>query len=302
MRLLFHNYSNNVSTEPMYLNEAIRQCGIDTHMWSDPQVSAFDMLDKVKPDVIISSYKLITKDIMTYLTQSSIELVLNITGITNNQLKAVESSLKDCHIRCPFFFDNRFEYKDSWKVDAVDTKVHTIWPAADIFNIHPPKKPTLPECIISEKFDKTIENYIADRGPYHLLYLSDNDLIPPFDIRGNVASIAQLYKYYEQITFFGNTDFCSSQLFFDANLQSCRAKFFVPDEEIERWTNVLETCFNSSPITDDMSIQSMIKSQIKAKHTPFHRAWTLMKHLKNQEALRSIETVKSQLPTALKDV
>jgi hypothetical protein len=277
----------------------MRQSGVESHLWGDPKISAFDMLDRAKPDVLISSHLLVTKDIMTYLSGSNIELVLNVTGISENQLAAMEDAFKQNGIRCPFVFSNNFGYK---KLSSKNIKCHRIWPAADIFNVHQKRPGVIDECVVSQKFDESVENYLAKLGSYHLLYLGDNDLIPPFDFRSNVATVAQLYQFYKKVSFFGDADFCSSQVFFDANLQSHGASFYTPESERANWGSVLKDCFVEVPINSQEEVQAAVKQQIKTRHTPFHRAWTLMKHLKNQEAMKSIENIKNQIGPALKDI
>lgn len=299
MKILFHNYSNSLSTEPAYLSQALNQCGVQAGFWGDPNLSAFDALDSAQPDVLISSRLTLTKDIMTYLAQTNVELVLNITGVMPNQLKMMLDSLKSSQIKVPFVFSNSFDYV---KLDTGDVKCHRIYPAADIFNLQPPREPILDECIISPKFDENVENYVANLGPHHLLYLAEGKLIPPFDLVGGILNIRHLYQLYKKITVFGGADFCSSQLFFDANLRAHNTAFNVPQNEVENWNSVLKTCFVEDAGWDSENIQPVIKAQIKARHTPFHRAWTLMKHLKYKDGMQKVESVKNQLSGALKDI
>jgi hypothetical protein len=304
MNILFHNYSNELTTEPAYLSNALSQCGIKAGLWNDPNLSAFDVLDSVQPDVLVTSRLTMTKDIMTYLSQSNIELILNITGIASHQLKMMIDTLTEAKIRVPFVFTNSFK---SAALPDGGIKCYNIWPAADLFNMQAPREARLQECIIAQKFDENVENYIGKTDQYHLLYLSAGNLIPPFDLAGNVLTLRNLYKVYKTITVIGDLDFCSSQLFFDANLQAHNISYLVNEDQAEDFSDVIQAYLepdkaNLQDDINDSGIQRFIKDQIKARHTPFHRARTLMKYLKDQESMAKVELVKNRLPEILKDI
>ena len=53
MKILFHNYSSSTSTEPLYLHNALQKCGVESVIWGDPNMSAYDVFDTTKPDVFV---------------------------------------------------------------------------------------------------------------------------------------------------------------------------------------------------------------------------------------------------------
>ena len=57
MKILFHNYSNSTSTEPIYLYNALQKCGVESFIWADPNMSAYDVFDTTKPDVFVTHFK-----------------------------------------------------------------------------------------------------------------------------------------------------------------------------------------------------------------------------------------------------
>ena len=93
MKMLIQNYSSGLSTEAMYFNQCLREGGLESHMWADGQISAFDIFDAVKPDIFISHYKFITTDIIKYLKQAkNIPMVLNVTGTNEQEIQQIEST------------------------------------------------------------------------------------------------------------------------------------------------------------------------------------------------------------------
>ena len=93
MKILFDNYVTLTSSEASYMNGVLSQAGIQSMFWSDKRVSTFDMLDSAKPDVLVTHYRQVTQDLVKYLSnQSKIDLVLNIGGVTGNEIKSLEQS------------------------------------------------------------------------------------------------------------------------------------------------------------------------------------------------------------------
>lgn len=294
MKILFHNYTNSLSTEPMYLNTALLNCGINSELWANNDISAFDVFDRVKPDVFVTHFTTLTLDIMTYLQQNKgIDTLINVTGASNAQLKNIKDTIDQFGIKLPFAFTNSVN-----GVTENSLKVHNIYPAADIFNSRLPQtNHMIKEAIISNKFDEKIEDFVGEKDVFHLLYIGDTEKESSFDIKVNILSLSRLYDVYEKMVIFGGNDLCCSQLFFDASLHAKNIEVKSTDQE--GFYKFLEKVFKDSNNSED--IGSEIKSQIKNRHTPFHRAWTLMKHLQNKDAMANIEKVKEKLPELLKD-
>ena len=70
MKTLIQNYTSALSTEPMYINKCLNECGGQSVLWSDPSVSAFDAFDHSSPDLFITHYKFLTNDVVKYLSQN----------------------------------------------------------------------------------------------------------------------------------------------------------------------------------------------------------------------------------------
>lgn len=296
MKILFHNYSNSKSTEPIYLHNALLQAGVESSMWDSQRVSAYDAFDSTKPDVFVTHYTTFTNDILTYLGQNkNCDVILNVTGATESQLSSISNVFKDVGVKCPLVFSNDFR-----TIAKSDFKSVTLFPAADVFNVSRTKYPSLdiPEAIISDNFSENVEKCIGEKDVFHLLYITEGDLDTNFDVRVNVRSLASLYKRYPKMTLTGSNELCCSQLFFDMVL-SCN-QIDVKSSDSEGFHKIMKEIFTNGDNTDD--VQAEMKRQIKAKHTPFHRAWRLMKYLDNKEAMGRLDQIKSKLPEILKDI
>lgn len=293
MKILFHNYTNSLSTEPLYLHNALVKSGINSVLWSNKQISAYDMFDTHKPDVFVTHFQVFTYDIMNYLkNNNNCQIVMNVTGASQSQLESIEKTFSEFSFKCPFIFTNSFDPIPKSKLNLV-----TMYPASDIFNLDymQSKDFTIPEAIISDKFDEKVQNYIANKEVFHLLYINGNELDSNFDIRVSVQSLPQIYRLYKKITLIADNDICCSQVFLDMNLNCNEVE--IQSANPNGFKKMLSEMFVES---DNENIQQEIKNQIKARHTPFHRAARFMKYLGNNDAMRQIDNVKSQLPELLK--
>jgi hypothetical protein len=297
MKILFHNYSTSTSTEPLYLHNALSKCGIESAIWADPSMSAYDVFDVNKPDLFVTHFKTLTYDIFEYLKQDTkCSLALNVTGASQSQIDSIENELETNKIKTAFLFTNNANISVKTK-----SKLHQLHPAADLFNLPPQQgaKPVLPEAIISDKFDENVENCIGEKEVFSLLYITgDGNKDESFDIRVDVKTLPQLYKVYENMYLVGDSDVCCSQLFFDM-IMSCHNPN-VRCKDQEGFNKFISSVFENTDTEKDDLVAEM-RSQIKNKHTPFHRAWRFMKFLGDKNAMASIDKVKNQLPTLLKD-
>lgn len=296
MKILFHNYASSTSTEPLYLHNALQKCGVESFIWGDPSMSAYDVFDTTKPDVFVTHFKTFSQDIFQYMEQNNgCSLVLNVTGASQSQVDSIEKELEKSSIKVSFLFTNSFENKLKTKL-----KLHNLLPAADLFNLPPQQnvKSILPEAIISDKFDENVENYIGEKDVFNLLYITEGDKDSSFDIRVNVRNLSQLYRVYDKMSLVGDNNLCCSQLFFDMAMYSDNPVIISSDQE--GFNKFLENVFQDANPEDNL--MGEIRNQIKNRHTPFHRAWRLMKFLGDKDAMSKIDNVKNQLPTLIKDM
>lgn len=290
MKILFHNYSNKISTEPLYLHYALKQAQVESEIWANSEISAYDMFDSYKPDVFVTNFQTLDNNTFTYLKKNSgCDLVLNVTDASQSQLNSIELAVKDSGIKVPFVFTNR--KKPNIKTDL---KLIDLYPAADIFNTSRNRGQScgVPDAIISDNFDENVDNYICEKSVFHLLYVTDKHSDANFDMRVNAKTLPQLYGIYERMTLIGDINLCSSQLFFDMILNCNKVQVKCSDQEA--FNKFIASIFNSD-VSPDVDVELEVRNQIKSRHTPVNRAWRLMKYLENKDAMTKLDHMKDEL-------
>lgn len=296
MRTLFHDYSSDTTTEPRYLTAALKNCGLDAHLWGDLKTSAFDVFDQVKPDVFVTHWQAITPDIVKYLSQApQIKLVMNVTGMSDSQVSDFESFTKEKGITVAFIFTNSCISS----IPKCEVPYHRIFPAFDLFSIvRKDNEPLCPRAIFAKGKSDLVDAQTAEGGVYHRVQFTNGEIDPGFDIRSNAASAHHLYKSYKSFTLVGETEFCCSQIFFDLTMNA--TGITVKPENVDQFGEFLKTMFKDGGSFENIGTE--LKNQLKSKHTPFHRAGTFVKHLKDKDAMTKVEQMKGHFPDALKDV
>lgn len=291
MKILFMNYSNALSTEPLYLTRALQECGIQAQVWADPRISAYDAFDMYQPDVFVTHYETMTSEIAEYLEKHrNIKLVLNVTGISDSQMQEIEKFVDSKNIEVAFVFVNSFGYKAKPKTKF---KCERIFPAYDIFRqVPPPPKRLCKEAVISNQYNDHLENQLVNKEIYHVVQATNGDKDERFDIRVNATSIQELCNFFSGITLVGDTDFVTSQMWFDGMAKDIDV--MVKPSDQENFGKVLKEVFSQTS-SDAENVALEITKAVKSRHTPFHRAGTFCKHLKFKEGLSAVERVKSEL-------
>ena len=291
MKTLIQNYSSGLSTEPMYFNGCLSECGLESHLWADPNISAFDIFDSVVPDIFICHYKFLTNDIIKYLSQNKkIQVILNVTGANDDELNIVEQIYEANQIKTPFIFTNQYDFIAHPKPKKI--KLVNIMPAADLFL---PPSP-LPDfeidlAVISTGLNDIIKAAVKNKDVYHLLLLGKED--ENFDLPVDIKSMTSLYSRYKEIILVDNINIVSSQILFDASLKSRKLSIRVRGEEQEMLDKLLATLFHAEPEAKDAG--EIIRNQIKRKHTCFNRTARLTRLLKTEEASRKLQSMSEQL-------
>lgn len=287
MRILFQNYATDLTTEAMYLPRALGMAGVETELWSDARVSAYDVLDGYKPDMILTNFRFLTHDIIKYLSQSgSPELVLNVTGASEDDCKKIDELSDSVKIR--MVYTNAFNKKEKFN----KLKLEGIYPAADVFLQRKPIQPTLPLGILNDGNPECVAKAVGENKTYHLLSLQDGDYS---DHKVSVSSLHEVYCLYERFVITGMPDLVNSQAFFDSCL-ACHKVDILPEKKSEEqfYTGFLKSIF-SEPKEDVENLGEQLKKQILAKHTPFNRAERLMRFLKNDQAVKNLQNLRNNV-------
>jgi len=289
MKIIVQNYTDKLTTEPMYLTQALQAAGIDTYLWNTQQVSVYDLFDSVQPTHLVCHWRYISNDLVDYLNQPNckIKVAINVTGATEAQMKSIGEVFSK--VKC-FHFTNSVKAHGGAK---------TLWPAHDIFNV---KKvmgvPNISFGVCAETFSEKVSEFVGNKDVYHLLYIGANqEKEPEFDLTINATNIAQLFPIYKQFHIHGNLDLCASQVFFDA-IMACPLS--VDCEDKEGWDNFLNTCMKTPKgYSESDHIVESLRKTIRQNHTPFHRAARLMKIIGENEAMQKVEVIKSRVSQQL---
>lgn len=303
MKILFDNYGGNFSTEPHYMYKALQEVQVDATVWANKNISTFDMFDSYKPDVFVTHYSLLTSDTVKYLQQNkSIELVLNITDITDNDLVSVETFLQNTNVSCKFMFTNNMSKKKS------AFRVENIMPAADLFipkqQPSPSRIPFAFVCGNSGGFEVSdMESTLEEKEVYHLIGYPNKS--EDLDFEANIIKMHQIVGLYESIMLVGNMDFVCTQLFFDMSLRAPHCGFFDHNrynaeeaaQEQARIKDFVGFLWNNNAPDDidEKDIPESIKRTIMRRHTCFNRAERFMKFLGDSEAATKLQQIQNKL-------
>ena len=292
MKTLIQNYSSVLSTEPMYLQRCLSECGEESILWNDPNQSAFDTFDHVAPDVFITHYKFLTNDIIKYLSGSKIKMVLNMTGAPKEDFETIESTIEQSKVDVPFVFTNL--YRANKSVSPKKLRLEGLYPAADIFipRLETPKF-ELDTCVISIGKNELVDKAINNEDNYHLVSLNTSDESKYADMLLDVTSLVSFYEKYDKVVLADDVNVVTSQLLFDCLLRCNSIKIKVQKEQQEILDSILAEVFVEGK--EQGSISDILKSQVKTKHNCFKRAARLTRLLKNSDLSLKLERISDSL-------
>lgn len=284
MKILTQNYSSNYTTEPFYLTECFKRVGIDSHLWADVNVSAFDMFDTVKPDIFVGHFAYLTEDIIKYLSQNkNIKPVINVTGTNQQQLKGITDTFMSMGLENVILFTNNF-------VHAHGDSVHKIFPALDVFIRAAQPQFNIPLAVVTNNKNETVDNFIKDQEVYHLVsYGADQEWA---DFSTDIRNFWGVSTCYDKVTLIDDGMISTSQFFFQATMLCNRLDIkSQTEEQRDAFQEVLSTLFTSEETDEDVG--TVIKKQIIKNHTCFNRASQLAEILgMKEESQKLLEIVK----------
>lgn len=289
MRVLISDYSSDITTESLYMNTCLNEAGCKSTVLSN-KTSIYDGFDMCKPDVYITYHENLSKDLVEYLkdtTAKKTDIVINISGLTQEHLSKLDSIFSDNNIKPALYFTNYYDHGLTSRNNIV-----AILPGADLF-------------LTSEKqayeidygiFVNSKEDLIATGSTYHFITLNKGiDKIA--DIYLPIHRLTHLYSNYKNIVF----KYCEalfSQVFFDAaiktdsvffNTQKPACKEFIA-KYLPKLLGDSNYCSLESPDSGH------IKKIILGKHTCFHRAKSLLSQLPAKEYVDNTQKLIDKLP------
>jgi|TARA_B100000085_G_scaffold273530_1_gene289108 hypothetical protein len=279
MKILIQNYSSHYTTEPFYLTECLRRAGIDSHLWADANVPAFDMFDTIAPDVFLGHFAYLTEDIVKYLSQNkNIKPVINITGTNQQQLKGVTDTFMSMGLENVLLFTNNF-------VDSHGDSVHRILPAFDVFIQRGQAEFDIPLAVITNNKEDSVDKFLEDKEVYHLVSYGANQEWSDFttDIRNFWA----VSSCYDDVTVIDDGMISTSQFFFQATMM-CKNLNIISqtEEQREAFQEILSILFSSEQTSEDVG--AVVRKQILKNHTCFNRASQLASILGLEEESKKL--------------
>jgi hypothetical protein len=248
----------------MYLNAVLNLIeGCSSNMRSDG-MSSYDNFDLVNPDFFITHGSKLTNDTMSYLREhTNIHLVLNISGISQEQINSLENLLKSYGVNRVTFFINYPNHGIITKNINVFVLAHS----ADIFlaKNNEVKYQIQQGVVVSNKSQIT-----KREGTYH--YLSNtSSLSKDVDIFLPAVYMSNFYKNYDKIVFksFGKV---IPQTYFDAIFSGNMVEY-EPDSSNDPAIAVLANIFEGCDTFEK------VKQQVRNKHTCLHRTKSLLSQL-----------------------
>ncbi len=299
MKTLIQNYANTESTEPLYICESLNDLeGEEANIWTPDGSSAFDAFDTTKPDVFITHFGYLTNDILKYLSQNNnIELLVNVTGATQDVIDQLDDIVDSSGINCPFVFYNSPSAFNTIKQRK--TKMINIMLGADIYlskqSVETPEyKADL--AVISNYTVKGRLSDITDGFDVHHFLSTNQELANEVDIVAPTMHLYGLYGKYENILVTQDTQDIP-QVLFDSILYG-KNVFFLPkyESQKDKMYEVLDSSLKAPlPLIDTDPKEEWeekalaVKNKVLSSHTCLSRVKRLASKLQNKDLVSKIE-------------
>ena len=134
MIFLIDNYENTYNTQALYLHTAFTNLGHQSVMSNFSQNSTYDLLDTVKPNVVITSAPRLSRDLLFYLSENKqldIQLLLNVDNTRKEDIVGIKDFMMSQGIVPRIIFSSNYDLPD--KIGK--TNILKLLPAADLNQI-----------------------------------------------------------------------------------------------------------------------------------------------------------------------
>lgn len=278
MKFLISDYSSEHSTEPLYLNTIFNFIGC-TSTVCPQNLSAFDAFDLTTPNVFITHFSKVTKDVVYYLKDNkNIDIIINVTNLRQDSLDEMESVLYSNGIKPLFFFVNAYDHP----LKSKKTKINVILHGADVLFGQINKMFHIDYGI----FVNNKESISPIGETYH--YLSTyQQLESTADIVMPTHKLTHFYPSYKNIVF-KYFDNILPQAFFDAAYYGNSVYYDIEDRSI--LDIHLQKLFGEANLCSNED-SGKVSSKIKQKHTCLHRAKSLLSQLPCKEFTDKLQNI-----------
>lgn len=178
MKVLIHNYSSEISTEPIALAKVLSKvCSLT--LWP-AGISAFDVFDAIEPDVFICKAMRLNQEMVKRASSSNCKIVINCEGLTTEQLPEVDRIIK-----------NNFKYANTGTM-PIHTKL-----CFDPFIVENNQKTPTYRAHFMSLVGKKPENRFLRKGSSHIVSYSED--YKEADIHVPIHFLANLYDKYNKL-------------------------------------------------------------------------------------------------------
>jgi len=275
MKFLIENYSDYTNTQSLYFHSVLKNMGYDCNTYNQKNQSIYDALDKNSPNYFITHANLLTNDYVAYVTneKSNIKLLLNVTGLTNDQVIDLDKNFDNDKINCPIFFTN-IDQKLLPKIKY--RRILTINDAADLnlFKTQSKLKYDMPKAFFV--LDKLT---YKESSPHHTMtnmvkLKNDVDIFLP------ETQLSALYTNYSEVIFYGIKSYIP-QSFFDAILLGHKVYYITDNNQPIDFIDTVLKPNSSLNYFDHNKMQDFndLREYVKEKHSSQNRVKTLLSQL-----------------------
>ena len=281
MKFLIDNYSDSNSTQSLYLNKHLNECGHTSFLRIDPNQSLYDALDIHVPDIYITSAHTFSKDLILYITenqQTNLKLIVCVNGANQNLIEKIEDLIKANNINCLFFFGNKKDVKTKsikYLLLPEATDINIIVESSEL-------KYNIQKAVIVTDRSK-IKRY---DGTYHVISLNQN--MQKCDFFLPVTMFAHLYFNYQEVIVTDFEDYIP-QYVYDALSRNIKLYYDIDDTVLSNKMN--ETLMKVFKLESDaLNYNSSnklnnfldISAYVNEKHTSLNRTKTLLSQIPNK--------------------
>jgi hypothetical protein len=271
MNVIIDNYTSEKTTEPMYLAECFNRVGIQAALWNRSEVSLFDLYEIIKPNLIIANLSTISLDLFKVLKGKSTDLVVNISGGSQEDVSALESAVKANNISCPLLFSDGIN--DKYKTSLTHLE---IMKGADIF-LSSQNIDGIPDYSIDKAFFVDSAQDVTHEDTYHVIGI-EHDV--PFDMFLPINVNHEICKKYKKIEFI-QSKLSLPQHFFDVNFYGSDVSTKTAGSDSDTISSFISQHFGED-----------VQSSVKSKHSCVSRAARLLQKIKCKDEASKVRNIK----------
>ena len=276
MIFLIDNYENTYNTQSLYLHTGFNNLDHVSVMSNFAENSTYDLLDTVKPQVVITSAPRLSRDLLFYLSENkalNIKLLLNVDNTKQEDIVNLKDFMIAQGVIPNIIFTSNYDLPN--KIGKLN--ILKLLPAADLNQIQTLDFDyRIKIAIITDSVDEELKY----DSSFHVISMNP-ELNGKVDISLPCMGMRSIYSKYDEIIFRNMENI--SQAFFDAITRGDKVYYHnEKDTGIQKKINGIlkvdcDLDYESKDKTQDFS---EIKQILAEKHPRNNRAKTILSQIK----------------------